>query len=188
MGCSMHDQECFEWEIRRREIRLNKGFWIGQTEVTQQAYQSVTGRNPSRYIGSRRPVDQVSWTDARSYCAAVEMRLPTEAEWEFAARDGSSEGRYGPLDAVAWYDPNSGDQTHEVGKKSANGYGLFDTLGNLWEWVEDAYEADSAKRILRGGSFFNPARDLRVTSRLWATPDTAHRDMGFRCAGDQSPR
>jgi formylglycine-generating enzyme required for sulfatase activity len=84
---------------------------------------------------------------------------------------------------VAWYDSNSEDRTHEVGQKEPNAYGLFDMLGNVWEWVEDS-EKNSTKKVLRGGSFYNLARDLRVSNRLWAEPTTHHRNMGFRCAGD----
>lgn len=83
---------------------------------------------------------------------------------------------------IAWYDSNSGDQTHEVGQKRPNAYGLFDMIGNMWEWVNASYGAD--KKILRGGSFYNLPKDLRVSNRLWATPDTRHRNMGIRCAGD----
>jgi formylglycine-generating enzyme required for sulfatase activity len=112
------------------------------------------------------------------------MRLPTEVEWEYAARGGNPESRYGELSQIAWFDGNSDDRTHEVGRKKPNSYGLFDVLGNVWEWVSDSYGPDPAKRILRGGSFFNLPRDLRVSNRLWASPDTRHRNMGIRCAGD----
>ncbi len=112
------------------------------------------------------------------------MRLPTEAEWEYAARGGNATARYGPLDAIAWHDGNSGDSSHEVGQKLPNAYGLFDTLGNVWEWVEDSYVGEPKKKILRGDSFYNLPAHVRVSDRLWATPETAHRDMGVRCAGD----
>jgi formylglycine-generating enzyme required for sulfatase activity len=184
MGCSPEDRDCFAWEKPARAVVIHHGFWIGQTEVTQQAYVRVIGTNPSRYLGPRRPVDQVSWYDARQYCQAVGMRLPTEAEWEYAARGGATTARYGPLDDVAWHDRNSGDSTHAVGQKLPNAYGLFDTLGNVWEWVEDVYPQAPEKRILRGDSFYNLPQHVRVSDRLWALPQTAHRDMGVRCAGD----
>ena len=184
MGCSPTDPQCFRWEPVSHPVRIEKGFWIGQTEITQQAYSAVMGTNPSRYRGTHLPVDQVSWFDARQYCAAVDMRLPTEAEWEYAARGGATGARYALLDSVGWYDANSKDQTHPVAGKKANAFGLYDTLGNVWEWVEDSYSADPKKRVLRGGSFYNTARDLRVSGRLWALPETAHRDMGIRCAGN----
>lgn len=184
MGCSAGDRECFAWEPPRRPVTIAKGFWIGQTEVTQQAYIRVTGMNPSRDKGARRPVDQVSWYNARHYCQVVGMRLPTEAEWEYAARGGVSAARYGPLDEVAWDDANSGDSTHDVGQKRPNGYGLYDTLGNVWEWVDNSYEVEPKKKVLRGDSFYNLPAHVRVSDRLWALPETAHRDIGLRCAGD----
>jgi len=182
-GCSRGDAECFGWEQPRREVQISKGFWIGETEVTQAAYERVTGTNPSRYRGARRPVDQVGSTDSGQYCAATGMRLPTEAEWEFAARGGSVASRFGELERIAWYEANSDDQTHDVGQKLPNGFGLYDMLGNVWEWVEDAWGREGAK-VLKGAAFFNIARDVRVSNRLWAAPDTRHRDMGFRCAAD----
>ena len=112
------------------------------------------------------------------------MRLPTEAEWEYAAHGGNREARYGSLDAIAWYDSNSADSTHDVRSKRPNAYGLYDTLGNVWEWVADAYLPEPGKRIMRGDSFYNLGPHVRVSDRLWAWPETAHRDMGIRCAGD----
>jgi formylglycine-generating enzyme required for sulfatase activity len=185
MGCSKDDRECFAWESSAEEQRVSKGFWIGRTEVTQSEYEKLTGENPSRYRGPRLPVDQISWFNARNYCQAIGMRLPTEKEWEYAARGGSSLPRYGPLNAIAWYDGNSADTTHVVAQKAPNGYGLYDTLGNVWEWVQDsADQYGKGMRLLRGASFYNIAKDVRVSDRLWAVPETAHRDMGVRCAGD----
>jgi formylglycine-generating enzyme required for sulfatase activity len=184
MGCSPGDAECFQWEAASHQVRIGRGFWIGQTEVTQRAYSTVMGTNPSRYRGPDLPVDQVSWYNARSYCEAVGMRLPTEAEWEYAARGRTKGARYDSLDSIAWYDANSNDQTHPVAKKKPNAFGLYDMIGNMWEWVQDTYGANAEKRILRGGSFYNLPRDLRVSNRLWALPETDHRNMGVRCAGN----
>jgi formylglycine-generating enzyme required for sulfatase activity len=161
-GCAEGDRECFAWEPPAHEVTV-QGFWIGRTEVTAAAYAGD---------GGNLPAANVSWHDAKHYCASLGMRLPTEAEWEFAALAG-----------FAWYDGNSEDRVHAVALKEANPAGLHDMLGNVWEWVEDAYEEDAAKRLLKGGSFYNVARDLRSSNRLWATPETAHRNMGFRCAG-----
>lgn len=167
MGCGERDAECFDWEPPGHEVTV-EGFWIGRTEVTAQAYAGD---------GGDRAAANVSWHDARRYCVSVGLRLPTEAEWEFAAKAG------GAVDNVAWYDGNSEDRVHEVALKQANAAGLHDMLGNVWEWVEDAYEKDAGKRLLKGGSFYNVARDLRPSNRLWALPETAHQNMGFRCAG-----
>jgi len=180
MGCADSAQECFDWELPPHSVEIKRGFWIGETEVTQQGYERVTGTNPSMYRGAQLPVDQIGWNDARRYCEQVGMKLPTEAQWEFAARGGTAESRYGPIEEIAWFDGNAEDRTHEVAKKQPNAYGLFDMIGNMWEWVEDSYDAE--KKILKGGSFYNLARDLRVSNRLWATPETRHRNMGFRCA------
>jgi dipeptidyl-peptidase-4 len=186
MGCSRGDTECFKWEEAPHPVVIAKGFWIGRTEVTQKAWKQVMGTNPSRYRDPAFPVDQVSWFDASAYCEHIGMRLPTAQEWEYAARAGNTDGRYGDVGAVAWFDGNSGDSTHAVAHKLPNGFGLYDMLGNVWEWVQDDYTASGhAMKTLRGGSFFNLAGDLRASSFLWAAQDTAHRDMGVRCAGSQ---
>jgi formylglycine-generating enzyme required for sulfatase activity len=170
---------------------------MGRTEVTQDAYQLLKGNNPSRFKGPHRPVDGVSWDEAHGYCEAAGLRLPTEAEWEYAARGGSSESRYGDLDAIAWYAADSGKRTHDVAQKKANGYGLYDVLGNLWEWVADWYgpyptgsvrdpqgPSQGQFRVLRGGAWsFNP-RNTRVSFRNGDTPAAKKDVIGFRCAGE----
>ncbi len=158
MGCGDGAEACFTWELSPHLVEIKQGFWIGETEVTQQAYQRVTGDNPSKYRSPRLPVDQIGWHDARSYCEQVGMKLPTEVQWEFAARGRKTESRYGPIDEIAWFDSNAGDHTHEVARKQPNAYGLFDMIGNMWEWVEDSYNTET--KILKGGSFYNLARDL----------------------------
>jgi formylglycine-generating enzyme len=183
-GCSPGDKECYLWEPARTTASIAKGYWIGTTEVTQRAYEQVMHANPSLYRGALKPVDRISWYAARNFCAAVGMRLPTSLEWEYAARGGSRSARYGELDAIAWYHANSGDSTHEVGQKQPNPFGLYDTLGNVWEWVLDSYPRKPQTKILRGDSFANAPESVRVSDLLWAPPETAHRDMGFRCAGD----
>jgi formylglycine-generating enzyme required for sulfatase activity len=171
-------------ERPRGQIVIEKGFWIGKTEVTQAAYLRVMGTNPSRYPGAQHPVEQVDWQSARSYCSLVGMRLPTESEWEFAAAGGVDAPRYGPLDSIAWYDPNSRDSTHDVAQKMPNRYGLFDMLGNVWEWVEDQSNVDPHRKIMKGGSFYNIARDLRMPNRETPVEDLRHRNVGFRCAAN----
>lgn len=185
-GCVPADHECMGGARERplERVLIEKGFWIGQTEVTQAAFQNITGVNPSRYPGPQHPVEQVDWAAAQTYCHAVQMRLPTESEWEFAAAGTVAGPRYGPLDSIAWYDPNSNDSTHDVATKLPNRYGLFDMLGNVWEWVEDRPNVDPHRRIMKGGSFYNIARDLRVPNREMPVEDLRHRNVGFRCAAN----
>ncbi|MFC5863711.1 formylglycine-generating enzyme family protein [Acidicapsa dinghuensis] len=184
-GCLTGDTNCFGWERKRAEIKIAEGFWIGRTEVTQLAFQHIMHANPSFYIGMQLPVDSVSWPAARTYCARIGMRLPSESEWEYAAYGGATEPPRQPLSTIAWYDPNSQDTTHPVGQKLPNGYGLFDMLGNVMEWVSDIGTAPEGNRLLKGGSFFNAARALRISNRLGAPEDLRHRDVGFRCAANQ---
>lgn len=150
MGCSPGDGECYDNERPPHQVTISKGFWIGQTEVTVGAYKRFadgTGKAMpsapsfnSGWSNGQMPVVNVSWDDAQAYCRWAGGRLPTEAEWEYAARGGSTAARYGPLDEVAWYDKNSGGGAHPAGEKRANGFGLFDMLGNVWEWVNDWYD------------------------------------------------
>ncbi len=183
-GCAPDDKECMWRERPRQQIQVARGFWMGKTEVTQAAYERVMRANPSRYRGALHPVEQVDWQSARTYCSAVGLRLPTESEWEFAAAGGVDAPRYGALDSIAWYDPNSGDSTHDVAQKTPNRYGLYDMLGNVWEWVEDRSDADPHRKIMKGGSFYNIARDLRMPNRETPVEDLRHRNVGFRCVGD----
>lgn len=185
-GCLPQDKECYGLERHREKIVVASGFWIGRTEVTQAAYMRIMNADPSYYKGADLPADRIGWTDATSYCSRIDMRLPTESEWEYAAYGGSAELPKAPLASLAWYDPNSNDSTHPVGTKLANGYGLSDMLGNVWEWVQDAGK-EPGEHILKGGSFYNSARDVRVSGRLSAPPDLRHRDLGFRCASSTWP-
>lgn len=185
-GCLPGDSACYGLERRREKVTIARGFWIGRTEVTQAAYERVMGANPSHYVGADLPVDSVGWTDATTYCRLVGMRLPTESEWEWAAYGGSAELPKQPLEGIAWYDANSHDSTHRVATRLANGYGLWDMLGNVWEWVEDAGRGPG-EHVLKGGSFYNIARDVRVSGRMSAPPELRHRDLGFRCASSVWP-
>jgi formylglycine-generating enzyme required for sulfatase activity len=134
-------------------VRITRDFWIGQTEVTQAAYQRVMKANPSYFKGSDLPVEQVSWQDADNYCKAVMMRLPTEAEWEYAARAGNRNELYGAIDKIAVYAGNS-KETAKVGSKGPNAWGVYDMLGNVWEWTNDWYSSNYYRPrlpiILRG--------------------------------------
>ena len=168
---------------------------MGQTEVTQEAYTKVTKQNPSNFKSPKNPVESISWDDAQKYCLAVGLRLPTEAEWEYAARAGSKEARYGSLDRVAW----TGSGTTAVASKDSNAWQLFDMLGNVWEWTADWYDADYYKkspaldpkgpvagttRVLRGGCWNDNPRYVRVSRRFRYGPTYRYNLIGFRCAGE----
>ena len=203
MGCSPDDSECDGDEKPLHEVNISGGFWLGQTEVTQAAYAAVTGKpNPSRFKGDGSlPVEEVNWEEAKSYCEAVGMRLPTEAEWEYAARARDTGPRYGKLDEIAWYSGNSGGKTHPVGQRAANAWGLYDMLGNVWEWVNDRYDAryyerkvsndpmgpkasPENRRVLRGGSWGNFPEVVRVSFRDGYVAGFRSGNFGFRCAGE----
>jgi len=197
MGCSTGDSECIGGEKPAHRVTITKGFWLGQTEVTQAAWQRVVGTDPSHFKGSNLPVETVTWDEAQAYCRAVGGRLPTEAEWEYAARAGSSQSRYGDIDAIAWYGSNSGGQTHEVAQKQANAFGLYDMLGNVWEWTADWYggytpgsavdptgPASGQFRALRGGSWSLDPRNARVSYRGGVGPGNRSGYIGLRCVGE----
>jgi sulfatase modifying factor 1 len=206
MGCSPGDNGCENNEKPSHQVSITKAFWIGQTEVTVGAYkrfEEASGRqmphapdfNNAR-TNDNLPIVNVTWDEASAYCMWVGGRLPTEAEWEYAARGGSTEARYGNLDDIAWYDGNSGQRRHEVARKRFNGFGVYDLLGNVWEWVNDWYDeqyyrhgpsqdpsgpSSGQDRVLRGGSWVSNPRNVRVSVRGWSDP-AGRNNAGFRCA------
>jgi formylglycine-generating enzyme required for sulfatase activity len=186
MGCSPGDLECFPEESPPHLVSLTRGFWIGQTEVTERAWGIYSGSPP--VVSPDLPVVRISWTEAAAFCAWAGGRLPTEAEWEYAARAGASSPRYGALDEIAWYGGNSGDEPLDatalitrqrmtyaerlqenhnsrkpVARKRPNSWNLYDLLGNVWEWVSDWYEPqyDSPGRIDPPGPPAGQAHVLR---------------------------
>ncbi len=184
MGCSPGDDECDGDEKPPKPVQIETGFWLGQTEVTQAAYKKVMKDNPSYFKSDQLPVEQVDWTQAGTYCKDIGGRLPTETEWEYAARAGTTGSRYGPLDAVAWYRENSGSTTHPVGLKQANAFGLYDMLGNVWEWTTDNYDAAGKTKVLRGGSWVDDPGYVRASGRLRLEPENRYFVIGFRCVGE----
>jgi sulfatase modifying factor 1 len=113
-------------------------------------------RHPSAHRGDQLPVESVTWDDVLKYCHIIGGNLPSEIEWEYAAHAGTMGTRYGSQDAVAWHSGNSSGTNQPVGQKQPNAFGLYDMLGNVWEWMEDSYE-DTPSKILRGGSSFDAA-------------------------------
>ena len=199
MGCS--DSNC-SGDDKRHRVRITKGFWIGQTEVTQGAYVKVMNvENPSYFKGTDRPVEQVNWQEAHDYCEAVGMRLPTEAEWEYAARAGNQDERYGEIGDIAVYAGNSSNGTEKARSKWPNQWGLYDMLGNVWEWTNDWYERDyyyystspvadpqgpskGDSKVSRGGSWYSYPGSIRLSLRDWNEPTIRDDNIGFRCAGE----
>jgi formylglycine-generating enzyme required for sulfatase activity len=219
----------FRQNERVHEVRL-PSFFISETEVTQDLWQAVMGTNPSIFKGPDNPVENVSWYDAVRFCNALSelcglapaytiegetvtwnrqakgYRLPTEAEWEYAARGGQSGATGDPLSIaaysggatameIAWYGGNAGKRTQPVKGKAPNELGLYDMSGNVWEWCWDwfgDYPTDYAynpagpdtgfKRVYRGGSWFNAANQLRVTFRICDPPASKAKSLGFRLA------
>ncbi len=209
MGCSPRDNECQDNEKPAHQVTITKGFWLGQTEVTVEMYKrfaAATGRPmPSApnfnggWATDNMPMVDLNWNDAQDYCTWAGGRLPTEAEWEYAARGRSTEARYDSLDEIGWYGANSGSQAHPVGEKQANGFALYDVLGNALEWVNDRYDASydqsgrsedpegptsGQQRVLRGGSWVDVSRSVRVSNRVGVDPSYWYDDVGVRCVGE----
>lgn len=203
IGCSPGDEICFPDE-RPRHTRELAGFEIAATETTQAQYRAATGASPSSFAGCDDcPVEGLTWGEAARFCQAVGGRLPTEAEWEVAARANTTT-RYpcgddpACLDAIAWYKPNAAGATHRVKQKRPNAFGLYDTLGNVLEFVADPYAEDAYAKIppndaqapmrgsahvLRGGAWFFSAEFLRVSLRNHdGEPIVKASSRGVRCA------
>jgi formylglycine-generating enzyme required for sulfatase activity len=200
------------------EVTISRSFFMDTYPVTQALYQEIMNKNPSRFRGDDLPVEKVSWFDAIDFCNELSMqsglgrvyevkgkkvkihyerdgyRLPTEAEWEYACRGKTPSERYGKLDAIAWYSKNSGHQTQGVGQKSPNEYGLFDMLGNVWEWCNDYWYPkypegsqedpigpdDGFDHILRGGSWASFDNIIRSAHRGRQDHYIRDDDKGFR--------
>ena len=186
-------------------------FLLSKFPVTQDFYFEVTGENPSTFKESRRPVETVTWKEAVMFCNKLSIqtglnpcyiiqaeheeitfdetangfRLPTEAEWEYACKAGTTGIRYGELSLIAWYKDNSKNITQCVGQKEPNAWGLFDMLGNVWEWCSDLYDTEvyGSYRIFRGGGFCDVERSVMATTRRRSHPlKFKIDDLGFRIA------
>jgi formylglycine-generating enzyme required for sulfatase activity len=200
------DREDDEGPVHR--VTISKPFYMGKYEVTQEQYYAIAKSKPSRFKQDNRPVETVSWEQADSFCTKLSKikggsyRLPTEAEWEYACRAGS-QGRfyfgddltYSQTEEYAWYSKNSDSETHPVGEKKPNSFGLFDMHGNVWEWCGDWYAADYSRhsiavdpqgpligksRVIRGGGWFRSSRYCRSANRSGCEPVYVRDYLGFR--------
>ena len=193
-------------ELPLHQVTLSS-YHIGRYEVTQEEWQAVMGYNPASFSGAKRPVEFVSWDDCQIFINKLnektgkQFRLPTEAEWEFAARGGNNSSHNNiysgsdNLSSVAWHAGNSSSSTHTVGQKKANELGLYDMTGNLWEWCSDRYGSyDSydqenptgssfgSQRVLRGGGWNGAGKNCRVSNRDSRDADYASDRLGLRLA------
>jgi formylglycine-generating enzyme required for sulfatase activity len=189
-------------------VTLTQAFYLSRTEVTQAQWIAKMGSNPSYFVGDNsRPVEQVSWNNVQFFCESAGMRLPTEAEWEFAYRAGTATAFHGmpgypngtndsnQLGTIAWFNGNAWGQTRPVAGKSANGFGLFDMSGNVWEWCQDWYDiyatgaqtnptgpGSGSNRVIRGSSWDNSSYDCRASGRSNNAPGARYSFIGFRVA------
>ena len=215
MGCSMGSiaHECYDNEVPVHEVSLTGPFYLGRYEVTQAQWTARMGQNPSQYQSAselvpesqvpNRPVELLSWSDVQGFLDLTGMRLPTEAQWEYACRAGTSTPFHngstddGSVVSIAWHSANSAVQTHPVGTKAPNGLGFHDMLGNAWEWVSDWYGPfDSSPqsdpggpvtgiaRVIRGGSADADTDFVRSSHRCYAPPTIVGGNYGFRVARD----
>ena len=167
----------------KSENGRQSGFYIDQYEVTQTEYFKVMSTNPSFFKGENRPVEKVTWNQANAYCDKIGKRLPTEQEWEKAVRAGTASKYFWgekQADHYAWHKGNSGKQTHEVGTKEPNAWGLYDMAGNVWEWTDSDHERSG--KVVRGGSWRNGVGSLQSSHRISSLPIHKFHYIGFRCA------
>jgi formylglycine-generating enzyme required for sulfatase activity len=208
MGGDKNFEDAYDFETPRHNVTIAKSFAVGKYEVTQGEWVAVMGTNLSEFKGQDRPVETVSWDDAKDFIRKLNAktgktyRLLTEAEWEYAARaDTNSAYSFGydksQLGQYAWFEGNSGSETHPVGQLKQNAFGLHDVHGNVYEWVEDCWNAsysgapsdgsawtsgNCSLRVLRGGSWYGNPRILRTAYRIGNTPGGWGNDLGFRLA------
>ncbi|MBE6426521.1 MAG: hypothetical protein E7029_11170 [Planctomycetaceae bacterium] len=181
------------------EVTLTHGFWMLETQVTQKMWKSVMRGNPSRFPGEQNPVECVSWDDCQEFCRVLSSKisgkvdLPTEAQWEYACRAGTTGDYAGELGKMAWYYDANSRSTHPVRQKQPNAWGLYDMHGNVWEWCEDRFGPYSpsptsdptgpdsgSSRVYRGGSWGNNAEYCRSAYRYYYEPGSRNGYLGFR--------
>ena len=206
MGATSEMKDPYSDKKPVHQVTLTNDYYMGKYEVTQALWQAVMGSNPSNFKGDNLPVETVNWNDCQEFISKLnsltgrKFRLPTEAEWEYAARGGKKSRGYQysgsrKISDVAWYEGNSRSKTHPVGRKQANELGIYDMSGNVWEWCSDWYGSYSsssqtnpmgsdsgAKRVRRGGSWCHIARICRSSYRSGDAPDCRGLYLGLRLA------
>ncbi len=209
MGSPDSDKDALPNEKPQHRVRITKPFYLSKYPVTQMQWQAVMGSNPSAFNGPKNPVEKVRWDDCQSFLRKFNVKvgtrrgkftLPTEAQWEYACRAGSTTKYYFGDDEMqlgeyAWYGASTGRTTHPVGKKEPNAWGLYDMQGNVLEWCRDWYEDGYYKEspvddpagptkgwlcVLRGGGWEGPASHCRSAFRGAFSPDSSASDVGFR--------
>lgn len=196
MGSDSKDANKDERPVHTEKV---KSFYIGKYEVTQKEWKAIMGKNPSTFIGDDLPVENVNWEDCQKFIGKLnqktgkKFRLPTEAEWEYAAKGGRKSKGYtysgsNELGKVAWYNGNSGNKTHRVGIKTPNELGLYDMSGNVWEYTFDSWSdnysapRNSLRKVRRGGSWEYAADGCRITFRVAQGMANRRRSFGLRLA------
>ncbi|MEK3886755.1 formylglycine-generating enzyme family protein [Bacillus sp. FSL K6-3431] len=187
-----------------------KPFLLAPYPVPTGLYHAIANKSSRAFDGELKPIVNISWNDAIYFCNLLSQevglkkcysisnggeniicdwgsngyRLPSEAEWQYACKAGTTGYRYGELDKIAWYSENSGGKVLEVGKKEPNAWGLYDMLGNVWEWCWDIYDEQvyGSYRIFRGGSWAEEARGCGASCRRRSHPSFFIDDLGFRLA------
>jgi len=215
MGSSAGEETLGYTDKPQQEVTISRGFWLFDTPCTQAVWTAVMGENPSDFQGDDRPVENVSWEECQTFIETLNsqlpdlhLALPTEAEWEYACRattqtatylgdlETDSQGHASGLEQIAWYTANAAGETHSVAELQPNEWGLYDMLGNVWEWCRDAawrdytadaitdpiYEQESAGRVIRGGSWADSAQGVRAAYRGGYRPGGRDRSLGFRCS------
>ncbi|WP_051286881.1 SUMF1/EgtB/PvdO family nonheme iron enzyme [Paenibacillus taiwanensis] len=187
-----------------------RSFQLAPSPVTVELYDAIMGNSPLSITANQTPVVNISWNEAISFCNLLSQRaglnecysvkndseeiicnweadgyrLPSEAEWQYACKAGTTGYRYGEIDKIAWYKDNAGGQIHKVGQKQPNAWGLYDMIGNVWEWCWDIYDEQvyGSYRIFRGGSWAEAERGCGASCRRRSHPTFAIDDLGFRLA------
>lgn len=213
MGSPDTEQKRYSHEGPQHQVTITKPFYMGKYEITQAQWKAVMGNNPSTYKGNNLPVDTVSWEDCQTFIQKLNglgqgtFRLSTEAEWEYACRAGSTTAFYWGEDSsfteianYAWYGDYPNGQTHEVGLKRPNAWGLYDMSGNLFEWCQDWYGNYSSSaqidptgavsgsyHVVRGCSWINYPEELRSAYRSYGGPGYWGFCVGFRIVLENTP-